>query len=349
MMPTALNVRWDELRKDKRLPLRLGVQKSGDLLVADLAEIHSLLLTGPTGAGKSVAVHTLLGSLMGCTKPAELNLLLIDGKGLEFTEYANLPYLVRPPAEIEDDIRSAICWLRRETESRAVRHAGAGTMPDLVVVIDGMVFAFDPIIDVEEEFWYCVNEGASAGVHFIITSQSEKFLQGHKSSIDCHLRLAGEGHMRGMLGDVTIDVQGENIGDGLVRKLADEFRSKHSESNGCVEDIFADETDEERSTIKKDELADDDVRNAIELILNTNRASTSHFQRKLGRGYNHSAAILDRLEQMGVIAPQDGMGPRQIVWSQIKLTEYVENTRATEACDWGELVDEACATISNEG
>jgi len=348
MMPSALNMRWGKLRKNKRLPLRLGVSTSGDLLVEDLADVHSLLLTGPTGAGKSVAVHTMLGSLLGCKSPEEMQLLLIDGKGLEFTEYTCLPHLVRPPVETEDGIRAAVRWLRRETESRAVRHAGTGTVPDLVVVIDGMVFAFDPIIDVEEEFWYCIEEGAAVGVHFIITSQTEKFMQGHKGSIASHLRISGEGHMRGMSGDEEIDVQGENIGDELVRRQVAECQAKRSAPSDSDEDIFADDTEEDRDAIKRVPVTGTDVRSAIELILNTNRASTSHFQRKFGWGYAHAAAVLDRLESMGVIAAQDGMGPRQIIWAQSKLAEYIEDTHPDEICDWGELVDEACETISSE-
>ena len=75
---------WQMKRRGKALPLRVGVDEEGDITVLDLASVHALLLTGPTGSGKSVAVHTLLAGLMGYLPPDKLQFVLIDGKGLEF-------------------------------------------------------------------------------------------------------------------------------------------------------------------------------------------------------------------------------------------------------------------------
>ncbi len=73
-----------------------------------------------------------------------------------------------------------------------------------------------------------------------------------------------------------------------------------------------------REQVKAEENAND-FKKALECIINTNRASTSHFQRKLGWGYNHSAKIMDMLEDAGVIGPQVGAGPRQIVMDQDQI------------------------------
>ena len=75
---------------------------------------------------------------------------------------------------------------------------------------------------------------------------------------------------------------------------------------------------EARATVKAAEDADL-FKKAIEVIINTNRASVSHFQRKLGIGYNHSAKLCDELEDRGVIAPQAGAGPRTILLDQQQL------------------------------
>ena len=75
-----------------------------------------------------------------------------------------------------------------------------------------------------------------------------------------------------------------------------------------------------REQVKAEENASD-FKKAVECIINTNRASTSHFQRKLGWGYNHSAKIMDMLEDAGIIGPQSGAGPRQIVMDQQQLLE----------------------------
>jgi S-DNA-T family DNA segregation ATPase FtsK/SpoIIIE len=61
---------------------------------------------------------------------------------------------------------------------------------------------------------------------------------------------------------------------------------------------------------------DYDLQKAIEVIKRTKTASTSHFQRQLGYGYNHAAELMDRLEEEGYVAPQDGTGPRKINWEK---------------------------------
>ena len=95
-------------------------------------------------------------------------------------------------------------------------------------------------------------------------------------------------------------------------------------------DIFADpeedaqtakaEAASAREQVKAEENASD-FKKAVECIINTNRASTSHFQRKLGWGYNHSAKIMDMLEDAGIIGPQSGAGPRQITMDQQQLVD----------------------------
>jgi len=93
----------------------------------------------------------------------------------------------------------------------------------------------------------------------------------------------------------------------------DLFADDDTTGNASAEDAAS-----SREQVKAEENASD-FKKAVECILNTNRASTSHFQRKLGWGYNHSAKIMDMLEDAGVIGPQVGAGPRQIIMDQDQL------------------------------
>ena len=58
------------------------------------------------------------------------------------------------------------------------------------------------------------------------------------------------------------------------------------------------------------------MKKVIEVIRETRRASVSHFQRKLGYGYNHACEVMDRLEKAGIVGPDMG-GPREIFWEKI--------------------------------
>ena len=82
---------------------------------------------------------------------------------------------------------------------------------------------------------------------------------------------------------------------------------------------------EQRAQVKADAEADD-FKKAVECVINTGRASTSHFQRQMGWGYNHAAKILDMLTERGVVSPPQGMGPRQIVMSQEELLAVFNGT-----------------------
>ena len=110
--------------------------------------------------------------------------------------------------------------------------------------------------------------------------------------------------------------------DGNVRVTERGSNPKGGSMNVMDNDLFADPAEEESPT--RGHLVDagsysQDLRRAIECIIKTRRASTSHFQRHLGWGYNHSARILDMLTERGVVSIQNGMGPREILLSNDEL------------------------------
>lgn len=73
------------------LPLVLGKSIDGEVWVKDLAKMPHLLIAGSTGSGKSVAVNTLITSLLFKYLPTELRFLMIDPKMVELTPYEGIP------------------------------------------------------------------------------------------------------------------------------------------------------------------------------------------------------------------------------------------------------------------
>ena len=101
-----------------------------------------------------------------------------------------------------------------------------------------------------------------------------------------------------------------------------------------------------REMVKAAEDADL-YKRALECIINTKRASTSHFQRRLGIGYNHAAKLCDKLEDAGVIGPQKGAGPRDILMDQDQLLAIFNesgNGGAVDVADNGAATDDADTT-----
>ncbi len=130
----------------------------------------------------------------------------------------------------------------------------------------------------------------------------------------------------------------------------DKFTKKLSTIKDEEEDLFADPEEQAASTkaaaadmraqVKADAAADD-FKKAVECIINTGRASTSHFQRQMGWGYNHAAKILDNLTARGIVSPPQGMGPRQIVMSQDELLAIFNGAGAAAATDAADEADAA--------
>ena len=104
---------------------------------------------------------------------------------------------------------------------------------------------------------------------------------------------------------------------GRVKEAAidDPFASNEDDPDNQQQ---GDDTPSTREMVKANEDADL-FKRALECIINTNRASVSHFQRRLGIGYNHAAKLCDKLEDAGVIGPQQGAGPRPIIMDQQQL------------------------------
>ena len=92
---------------------------------------------------------------------------------------------------------------------------------------------------------------------------------------------------------------------------------------------------EQRAQVKADAEADD-FKRAVECVINTRRASTSHFQRQLGWGYNRAAKMLDQLAARGIVSEPQGIGPRQIVMSQDDLVAILNGRQDAVPDDAGE-------------
>jgi S-DNA-T family DNA segregation ATPase FtsK/SpoIIIE len=105
-------------RSSSPLTLALGMDISGDSVVADLARMPHLLVAGTTGSGKSVAVNAMLLSLLYKTQPEQVRLILIDPKMLELSVYEGIPHLLAPVVTDMKEAASALRWCVAEMERR---------------------------------------------------------------------------------------------------------------------------------------------------------------------------------------------------------------------------------------
>jgi len=101
-----------------RLPLALGKDIGGEPVIANLAKMPHLLIAGTTGSGKSVAINTMILSLLYKLSPEECRLIMIDPKMLELSVYDGIPHLLSPVVTDPKKAVVALKWVVGEMEER---------------------------------------------------------------------------------------------------------------------------------------------------------------------------------------------------------------------------------------
>ncbi len=109
-----------------RLPLALGKDIGGEPIVANLAKMPHLLIAGTTGSGKSVAINTMILSLLYKLTPEECRLIMIDPKMLELSVYDGIPHLLSPVVTDPKKAVVALKWVVGEMEDRYRRMSKLG-------------------------------------------------------------------------------------------------------------------------------------------------------------------------------------------------------------------------------
>ena len=109
-----------------KLPLCLGKNIGGESILVDLARMPHLLIAGTTGSGKSVAINTMILSLLYRLRPDQCRLIMVDPKMLELSVYDGIPHLLTPVVTDPKKAVVALKWAVREMEERYKRMAKLG-------------------------------------------------------------------------------------------------------------------------------------------------------------------------------------------------------------------------------
>jgi DNA segregation ATPase FtsK/SpoIIIE, S-DNA-T family len=331
----------DEWTKAKgKLRVALGRDVAGKPIVAELNKCPHLLIAGSTGSGKSVCINTLIASLLFQTTPEELKLVLIDPKMVEMTAYRGIPHLQMPVVTKVDMVLNALKWLTREMERRYELFAAEGVrnieghnakareqMPYMVVIIDELADLMMTAPDeVERIICRLAQLARATGIHLVVATQRpsvdvvtglikanlpSRIAFAVSSQVDSRTILDGVGAEKLLgKGDALyapsdsakqIRLQGTFVSDKEINNLVGFWR--HQVPAGVKESVSL--QDLEQAAVEEDE-SDDLMDQARDLVMATERASTSLLQRKLRIGYNRAARLMDLLEEEGLVGPPEG-------------------------------------------
>src|SRR5262245_21103233 len=101
-----------------KLPLCLGKTIGGESVIVDLSRMPHLLIAGTTGSGKSVAINTMILSLVYRLRPDQCRMIMVDPKMLELSVYDGIPHLLTPVVTDPKKAVVALKWAVREMEGR---------------------------------------------------------------------------------------------------------------------------------------------------------------------------------------------------------------------------------------
>ena len=163
-----------------KLPIVLGKSRNGTPLIADLSTMPHLLVGGATGSGKSIALQSIINSLLVNEKQL-INFALIDPKRVEFSYYDSLSQLYGPVARDSDSAMDLLNNLIFEMEKRFSRleKSGArdistfkGKMPYIVVVIDELADLMMASKKATQDY-VCrlAQKSRACGIHLVVATQ----------------------------------------------------------------------------------------------------------------------------------------------------------------------------------
>lgn len=157
----------------------LGLDDAGQPVIIDIAKMPHMLIAGATGSGKSVALNTILCSMLYCATPTTAQFVMIDPKQVELSAYAGLPHLAAPiitsTKEAVDTLQSINAAMDKRYKAMARKRTKSGAeagYPNMVIVIDELA---DLMLvskkAVEESIIRIAQLGRAAGIHLLIATQ----------------------------------------------------------------------------------------------------------------------------------------------------------------------------------
>jgi len=335
------------LAAKSNLAIAVGRDVAGEPVAADLASMPHLLIAGATGSGKSVCIHSIVTCLLLHNTPETLRLLLMDPKMVELPVYNGIPHLLAPVVvELEHAI-GALTWLTLQMDDRyrkfydvgarsiedynrvAKRRKNLEPLPHIVLVIDEladmMMVAPD---EVERNICRLAQMARATGIHLVIATQrpSVDVVTGLiKANFPARIAFAVTSQVDSR---VILDRPGAEqlLGRGDMLFMAPEASSlvraqgcfvSSREINGVV-NFWRKQagpvapTEGEKypwvGLLEEAERGDELFDEAVELIRDYDRVSTSFLQRKLRIGFPRAARLMELLEEEGFVGPDEGGG-----------------------------------------
>ncbi len=250
------------------LPVMMGKNVNGNIVIMDLEKAPHLLIAGSTGTGKTVFMNSCIHSLMFKYNPRELRLILVDPKAVEFEQYNALPYLQFPVINSTKDTLAALRWLITEMERRLVLLSKAGckdikalnihkssSLPYIVMIIDEISdFMRAARSQMELLLSRVCAKSRAAGIHLIISTlrlDSNVLTRGIMTNFPTRISFRVASHIESR---IVLDADGAEYLLGTGDML---FRSPRGGELTRIQGVYVNEKESDRIVYRLESMFGD--------------------------------------------------------------------------------------------
>jgi S-DNA-T family DNA segregation ATPase FtsK/SpoIIIE len=342
---------FQRLASRSKLALPLGKSVSGEPVVADLAKMPHLLIAGATGSGKSVAINSIIASILMQAEPEDVRFVMIDPKRVELAGFSMIPHLAFSNIVVDvEKVVGTLGAVLHEMEARyknfaslAVRNIDSYNkhpkitqkLPYWVVIIDELAdLMMAAPFEVERQICRLAQLARATGIHLVVATQRPsvdvvtglikanfptRIAFAMTSQVDSRTildmagaeRLLGRGDMLYMPTDSSKPKRVQGV--YLSDQEIDRLVAFWAQQRTKRSTpVFDHLLDQAMIEIEEAEDADPMYDKAKALAEEHSRVSTSMLQRRLRIGYPRAARIMDRLEEEGIVGGGSG-GSRDVL------------------------------------
>ncbi len=172
---------------ESKVLIGLGQEMNGNNKIIDLDKTSHILISGTTGSGKSMCIHSIINSILYNANPIEVKLLMIDTKEVELSLYNGIPHLLIPVVTDSKKAIGALAWVIQEIESRYNLFINKGVknfdeydkefrevekLPQIIILIDEFADLIEYDKDCIENLIYIITQKAKkVGIYIIIATE----------------------------------------------------------------------------------------------------------------------------------------------------------------------------------